>query len=137
MRVVGGLGALLVCLLREEGHDGYRRCPHRTRVPASALLLIDTQVDFVDGGSSPITGTTQVLPAMADVLQTFRAAHRPIVHIVRLYDGTDIDLVRRTLTANKPNIVVPGWFPNSRYLARPPARRSQPSRWRMGRPRSR
>ena len=27
---------------------------------SSALVVIDTQVDFVDGGASPIAGTTQV-----------------------------------------------------------------------------
>jgi len=74
----------------------------------SALLVIDTQVDFVDGGSSPITGTTQVVPRIADLLTAFRVANRPIVHVIRLYQGEDVDLVRRTLIMAQSNVVSPG-----------------------------
>ncbi len=34
------------------------------RLATSALLIIDTQVDFVDGGRSPIAGTTAVIPKL-------------------------------------------------------------------------
>jgi nicotinamidase-related amidase len=74
----------------------------------SALLVIDTQVDFLDGGSSPIPGTTQVLPMIAEILDAFRREGRPIVHVVRLYQGDDVDLARRTLLASSPDIVRPG-----------------------------
>ncbi|TQF68870.1 cysteine hydrolase [Rhodococcus spelaei] len=63
---------------------------------SSALLVIDTQRDFADGGSSPIAGTTAVLPAITELLTAYRAARRPIVHVVRLYEGEDVDLVRRS-----------------------------------------
>jgi nicotinamidase-related amidase len=66
--------------------------PHFDR---SVLLLIDTQVDFLDGGASPIEGTTDQLPQIADLVNAYRAANRPIVHVIRLYEGEDIDLVRR------------------------------------------
>lgn len=66
--------------------------PHFAR---SALLIIDTQVDFLDGGVSPIGGTTERLPRMVELVQAFRAARRPIVHVIRIYEGEDIDLVRR------------------------------------------
>lgn len=74
----------------------------------SALLVIDTQVDFVDGGAFPIPGTTQVLPAITRLLRAYRAAGRPIVHVVRLYDGHDVDLCRRTLIACGAPIARPG-----------------------------
>jgi nicotinamidase-related amidase len=74
----------------------------------SALLVIDTQVDFLDGGASPIAGTTEVLPVIAELLQAFRAAGLPIVHVVRLYDGTDVDLPRRSLIDAGAPIVRPG-----------------------------
>lgn len=65
----------------------------------SALVVIDSQVDFVDDGASVIPGTTQVLPAIAGLLQGYREAGRPIVHVVRLYRGQDVDLSRRSLIA--------------------------------------
>lgn len=74
----------------------------------SALVVIDTQVDFVDGGANPIVGTTQVLPAIARLLTAYRTARLPIVHIVRLYDGHDVDLPRRAVIAAGVSIVRPG-----------------------------
>jgi nicotinamidase-related amidase len=74
----------------------------------SALIVVDVQVDFVDGGACPIAGTTAVLPAIAALLGAYRAAGRPIVHVVRLYDGDDVDLVRRTSIQQGAPIVRPG-----------------------------
>ena len=83
--------------------------PHlRPEPDRSALLVIDTQVDFVDGGSSPIPGTSAVVPVIARLLAAHRAAGRPVVHVVRLYDGDDVDLARRTLIASGAPIVRPG-----------------------------
>lgn len=83
--------------------------PHIAPQPGrSVLMVIDTQIDFVDGGASPIPGTTQVLPAIARLLQAYRAARRPIVHVVRLYDGDDVDLSRRALLDAGAPIVRPG-----------------------------
>lgn len=73
-----------------------------------ALLTIDTQVDFVEGGAGPIPGTAAVVPAVARLAAAFRAAGRPIVHVVRLYDGDDVDLPRRTLLAGGAQLVRPG-----------------------------
>ena len=74
----------------------------------SALLVIDTQVDFVDGGASPVPGTSAVVPVVARLVAAFRAAGRPVVHVVRLYDGDDVDLARRTLLSSGAPIVRPG-----------------------------
>lgn len=83
--------------------------PHVTpQLARSALLVIDTQADFVDDGAFPIPGTTQVLPAITRLLHAYRAAGLPIVHVVRLYDGDDVDLARRTLIARGASIARPG-----------------------------
>lgn len=74
----------------------------------SALIVVDMQVDFLDGGACPIEGTTAVLPAIAALLGAYRAARRPIVHVVRLYDGDDVDLVRRASIQQGAPIVRPG-----------------------------
>jgi nicotinamidase-related amidase len=74
----------------------------------SALVIIDTQVDFVDGGSSPIEGTTAVLPNIVRLLEAFRTAGLPIVHIVRLYDGDEVDLVRRSALKSGARMARPG-----------------------------
>ncbi|GAB1695089.1 cysteine hydrolase family protein [Krasilnikovia sp. M28-CT-15] len=74
----------------------------------AALLTIDVQADFVEGGANPVPGTAAVLPAVAELLAAFRAAGRPVVHVVRMYDGDDVDLVRRGLLATGAPIVRPG-----------------------------
>ena len=47
---------------------------------------------------------------MTLLLDAFRRAHRPIVHIVRLYqsDGSNVDLCRRSLVENGAAILSPG-----------------------------
>ncbi len=83
--------------------------PHTTpELNLSVLIVIDTQVDFCDGGASPITGTTGVLPAIGQLLEAYRRAQLPIIHIVRLYDGDDVDLARRAAIASGAPIVRPG-----------------------------
>ncbi|MDK3256015.1 cysteine hydrolase family protein [Blastococcus capsensis] len=79
--------------------------PH---LESSALLVIDTQVDFLDGGASPIAGTTDRLPQMTRLVAAYRSARRPIVHVIRLYEGDDVDLVRRTTIQGGAPIVRPG-----------------------------
>jgi nicotinamidase-related amidase len=80
----------------------------RPQLDRSALLVIDVQADFVDGGASPVPGTSAVVPVVARLLAAYRAARRPVVHVVRLYDGEDVDLPRRTLLAAGAPIVRPG-----------------------------
>lgn len=73
----------------------------------SALLVIDTQIDFADGSAAPIPGTTQALPNIAGLLTAYWDAALPIVHVVRLYDGDDVDLPRRAAIATGAPIVRP------------------------------
>jgi nicotinamidase-related amidase len=75
---------------------------------SSALLIIDVQVDFLDGGAWTIAGTSDRLPRMAALAAAYRSATRPIVHVVRLYDGDDVDLVRRAAVRLGAQMVRPG-----------------------------
>ena len=79
--------------------------PHLDR---SALLLIDVQADFLDDGRSPVPGTSAVLPALTRLAVAFRTAGLPIFHVLRLYAGDDVDLVRRELAAGGSGPVRPG-----------------------------
>lgn len=75
-----------------------------------ALITIDTQRDTLDGQPLEIPGTSAMLPRMRRLLETFRAAGRPIVHIVRLYlaDGSNVDLCRRAWVQNGARVLAPG-----------------------------
>jgi nicotinamidase-related amidase len=81
--------------------------PHYER---SALLTIDLQRDFLSDGPYGIAGTTEVLPAVCALVAAYRAAQRPIVHVVRLYlsDGSNADLCRRAVLAAGASIARPG-----------------------------
>jgi nicotinamidase-related amidase len=75
---------------------------------AAALITIDTQRDVLDDGAFPVAGTSAVLPAMRRLLEAFREAERPIVHIMRLYepDGSNAEPCRRELLAGGARILL-------------------------------
>ena len=76
-----------------------------------ALLIVDMQNDFVLPKSpAEIPGAFATLPRAQDVLACFRAADRPIFHIVREYraDGSDIEISRRDAFLVGPQYAVPG-----------------------------
>jgi nicotinamidase-related amidase len=75
----------------------------------SALLLIDVQSDFIEGPWA-VAGTAEKLAVMARLAAAFRAAGRPIVHVVRFYEpgGDDVDLPRRALILAGEYIAAPG-----------------------------
>jgi nicotinamidase-related amidase len=64
----------------------------------AALLTIDVQNDVLAGAPFEFASPEAVMPNMVRVVRAFRAAQRPIVHVVRLYlpDGSNADLCRRT-----------------------------------------
>lgn len=80
----------------------------RPELDRSALIVIDTQVDFLDGGANPVAGTTRVLPGIVALLRAYRSAGLPIVHVVRLYRGHDVDRCRRTAIDAGVPLVRPG-----------------------------
>jgi len=75
----------------------------------AALLTIDTQNDFTLPNSPfSITGTFEIVPKMRQVLHAFRTAHKPIIHVIRIYnsDGSNVDLCRRKAIAELGNKLV-------------------------------
>lgn len=65
----------------------------------AALLTIDVQNDFTLLNSPfAITGTLEIVPKMSQVLHAFRSVHKPIIHVIRIYntDGSNVDLCRRS-----------------------------------------
>lgn len=93
----------------QDGRDPWDEDPHVVpEFDRAALLVIDVQADFLDGGSSPIPGTSHVVPAIARLAEGFRRSGRPVLHVVRLYDGDDVDLPRRALVASGASVVRPG-----------------------------
>lgn len=85
--------------------------PDKPRPGSCALITIDVQRDFSRGdGSAHIAGTEEVLPRIAEATAIFRAAGRPIIHVVRLYlrDGSNAELSRRQALAAGASIVRPG-----------------------------
>ena len=75
-----------------------------------ALVTIDTQRDTLDGQPFEVPGTSAALPEMRRLAAAFRAAGRPIVHVVRLYrpDGSNVDLCRRRAVADGARLVLAG-----------------------------
>jgi nicotinamidase-related amidase len=76
----------------------------------SALITIDTQCDTLDGQPFEIPGTSAILPRMEALLQTYREAEKPIIHIVRIYkaDGSNVDLCRREIVERGTALVLAG-----------------------------
>jgi nicotinamidase-related amidase len=77
---------------------------------AAALVTIDTQRDVLDGATLEIPGTSAALRPMRELADAFRAAARPIVHIVRIYlpDGSNVDVCRREAVRNGAPILIGG-----------------------------
>jgi len=75
-----------------------------------ALITIDTQNDFLKGQPCEIPGTSEILPQMRDLVDTFRRARLPVIHVVRLYkpDGSNAELCRRSAIEQGAVIVCPG-----------------------------
>lgn len=70
-----------------------------------ALLIIDMQNDFVKpGGPLLVTGAQDIVPAIADILTTFRNARLPIFHILRVHrsSGVDVEITRRETFKKTP-----------------------------------
>ena len=75
-----------------------------------ALISIDLQHDVLDGQAYEIAGTSAAASATVRLADAFRAAGRPIVHIVRLYraDGSNADLCRRGAIEQGAKLLISG-----------------------------
>jgi nicotinamidase-related amidase len=74
----------------------------------SALLVIDVQADFLQGGTLPIPGSTRLIPRLAALIAAYRQARRPVAFVVRYYVGEDVDRVRRARVLAGEDLVRPG-----------------------------
>ncbi|MFH0821625.1 MAG: isochorismatase family cysteine hydrolase [Pseudomonadota bacterium] len=77
----------------------------------SAVVTIDVQRDFtLSGAPFRIPGTEEALPDMQRLLIAFRAAFRPIIHVVRFYlpDGSNADPCRRKAISDGLTMAAPG-----------------------------
>ncbi|MGO8882099.1 MAG: cysteine hydrolase family protein [Desulfomonilaceae bacterium] len=77
----------------------------------SVLLTIDVQRDFtIPGAPAFIPGTVAVIPAIERLLDAYRCARLPIIHVTRLYlaDGSNVDFCRRERVEAGASIVAPG-----------------------------
>jgi len=77
---------------------------------SSAVIIIDTQCDTLDGQPLEIPGTSAALPGIRSVLDAYREKGMPIAHIVRIYkrDGSNVDLCRRDAVENGAEILLEG-----------------------------
>lgn len=65
-----------------------------------ALLIIDIQQDYFPGGAFPLAGPEAAARAAAGLLERFRGAGEPVIHVQHLDDDPDGDfLVRGTAGA--------------------------------------
>lgn len=77
----------------------------------AALLTVDVQNDFtLPDAPAEIEGTMAAVPRMQRLVEAFRSANAPIVHVVRLYeaDGSNVDRCRRAAIESGAEIVCPG-----------------------------
>jgi nicotinamidase-related amidase len=75
------------------------------------FLTIDMQRDFsLPSSAAYIPGTNEAIPSIRTLVDAFRSANRPIVHVIRLYltDGSNADLPRRAQLAARNRLVCPG-----------------------------
>lgn len=76
-----------------------------------ALITVDVQNDFVlPGAPAEMPGAYQMIPKAVQLIQAFRRAQKPVIHVVRLYlpDGSNVDLCRRETIRSGTQIVLPG-----------------------------
>lgn len=56
---------------------------------ASGLLIIDIQNDYFEGGSFPLGAPDEAVRHASEVLDRFRAAGHPVVHVQHVWDAPD------------------------------------------------
>lgn len=61
---------------------------------ARGLLVIDIQRDYFPGGAFPLVGPEAAAAAARSVLDVFRAAGDPVVHLRHVWDGPEATFMR-------------------------------------------
>jgi nicotinamidase-related amidase len=59
-----------------------------------AYLIIDIQRDYFPGGAYPLVAPEAAAEAARRVLETFRAAGEPVVHLKHIWDAPDAEFMR-------------------------------------------
>ena len=59
-----------------------------------ALVLVDIQRDYFPGGAHPLSGPEGAAEAAGRVLESFRAAGEPVVHVRHLWDEDEATFMR-------------------------------------------
>ncbi|GAA5030737.1 cysteine hydrolase family protein [Microbacterium fluvii] len=61
---------------------------------ATALVIIDIQNDYFPGGAHPLVGPVAAAERARELLEAFRAAGQPIVHVQHVWDAPDAPFMR-------------------------------------------
>lgn len=61
---------------------------------ARALVLVDLQKDYFPGGAHPLVGPEDAVAAAARLLEAFRDAGDPVVHVRHLWDEPEATFMR-------------------------------------------
>lgn len=79
-----------------------------TDLGSITLVTIGVQNRLVNGMAS-VPSTTEVFPELSRLLNAFRNADKPIVHVIRLYEPgcSDADPIRRDAIERGAQIVAP------------------------------
>ena len=75
-----------------------------------ALITIDMQQDTLDNQPFEVPGTSAILPTLKRLLESFREAGKPIIHMVRIYqpNGSNVDQCRREKVEQGAQLVLAG-----------------------------
>jgi nicotinamidase-related amidase len=60
-----------------------------------ALLIVDIQTDYFDGGAMPLVGADRAAAAAGEVLAAFRQAGDAVVHVQHIWDEPEATFMRR------------------------------------------
>ena len=61
---------------------------------ARALVIVDIQKDYFPGGAHPLEGPEEAAGAAKRLLESFRVAREPVVHVRHLWDEEDATFMR-------------------------------------------
>ena len=75
-----------------------------------ALITIDMQQDTLDDQPFEVPGTSALLSTLKRLLESFREAGKPMIHIVRIYQpyGSNVDQCRREQVEQGAQLVLAG-----------------------------
>ncbi|MFM9876696.1 MAG: cysteine hydrolase family protein [Rhodoglobus sp.] len=59
-----------------------------------ALVLIDLQLDYFEGGAHPLVGPDAAVRNAAAVLEHFRASGEPVIHVFHVWDAPEATFFR-------------------------------------------